>query len=74
LAFGVEDANDPTACPWFTTPPKPGSSAAAAAKSDQQARDEQLMSNPLKLTDVCKIYGPDGPDACQETKQDVAGG
>jgi hypothetical protein len=47
--FGATETTgyDPTLCPWFTTPPKPGSSDATSAP----------LTDPALFDEVCDLYG-----------------
>jgi hypothetical protein len=52
---------DPTLCPWFTTPPKPGTPAASSNTS------MLLNSDPQLIRDVCALYRDTSTALCDGT-------
>lgn len=57
LAAIVQGGYDPTLCPWFETPPRPGSPGAVAAKREERASDRRLLSDPAIREQLCELYG-----------------
>ena len=54
-------------CPWFTTPPKPGSAAADRWRRAQDAALARTATNPLVRTDICRLYGRGRTSDCGRT-------
>ncbi|HZC72386.1 MAG TPA: right-handed parallel beta-helix repeat-containing protein [Jatrophihabitans sp.] len=50
---------DPTLCPWFTTPPRPGSTANGATR---------LRSDPVLMAQLCDLYGDARTTLCTGSK------
>lgn len=49
---------DPTLCPWFTTPPKPGTGTLSTS---------QLLSDPTLLATACALYRDAKTEMCQSS-------
>jgi hypothetical protein len=52
---------DPTLCPWFTTPAKPGTSGATSGTA-------QLASDPVLMDELCALYGDVKTTLCPDNK------
>jgi len=60
--FGAIEASgyDPSQCPWFATPPKPGTARAAAYQHREHAREARLASDPAVRRQICSVTGGRG--------------
>jgi hypothetical protein len=54
-------AYDPAVCPWFETPPKPGTEAARAARREQRAAARRALfgfCGEMSSHPTCEAFGP----------------
>ncbi|MCW3063314.1 MAG: hypothetical protein JWN32_486 [Solirubrobacterales bacterium] len=63
---------NPTLCPWFITPPKPGPSSAAATTAARGATASWLASHPDERARLCSLYRTGKTAACAGTKTAAA--
>jgi hypothetical protein len=55
---------DPTFCPWFVTPPTPGTARAARWRSTQHAAWERLARPGPIRSQICALYAEHRTAAC----------